>query len=407
MNVIFISPQFPETYWQFCAGLKRNGATVLGIGDTPYDGIPQPLKETLDEYYYAPSLEDYDAVFRAVAFFSYKYGKIDWIESNNEYWLGQDARLRDDFNVRTGASAAQMAVWQSKAGMKPLYKKAGVPTARQVKLTSLRAARAFATKCGYPLFAKPEVGMGSAGAFKIEDDAALERAVAECTDVPYVLEEFVEGELCSYDAIIDSHGEPLFENQEEFPPGIADVVAEELDMSYYARPSVDPKLQAAGRAVVKGFGVTSRFVHLEFFRLVADKPGLGQAGDYVGLEANLRAPGGFTPELLNYAHAVNVYQIWADMVCFDRTDVRPGAEEQYCNYACRRRIYTYKHSHEDVYAAFGDKIVAYVEMPDALADDLGNTAYVARFATADEMEAFVEYVHDKYEDVRSVEAQLV
>ena len=35
MNVIFISPQFPETYWQFCAGLKRNGATVLGIGDTP------------------------------------------------------------------------------------------------------------------------------------------------------------------------------------------------------------------------------------------------------------------------------------------------------------------------------------------------------------------------------------
>ena len=32
------------------------------------------------------------------------YGRIDWIESNNEYWLEQDARLRTDFNVTTGAT---------------------------------------------------------------------------------------------------------------------------------------------------------------------------------------------------------------------------------------------------------------------------------------------------------------
>ena len=37
MNVIFISPQFPDTYWNWCDRLQKNGATVLGIGDTPYD----------------------------------------------------------------------------------------------------------------------------------------------------------------------------------------------------------------------------------------------------------------------------------------------------------------------------------------------------------------------------------
>ena len=41
-------------------------------------------------------MEDYGQMFRAVAFFSFKYGKIDWLESNNEYWLEQDARLRTD-----------------------------------------------------------------------------------------------------------------------------------------------------------------------------------------------------------------------------------------------------------------------------------------------------------------------
>ena len=45
---------------------------------------------------------NYEELFKACAFFSYKYGKIDWIESNDEFWLERDARLRTDFNVTTG-----------------------------------------------------------------------------------------------------------------------------------------------------------------------------------------------------------------------------------------------------------------------------------------------------------------
>ena len=36
MNFIFISPQFPRVYWNFCDRLKKKGVNVLGIGDTPY-----------------------------------------------------------------------------------------------------------------------------------------------------------------------------------------------------------------------------------------------------------------------------------------------------------------------------------------------------------------------------------
>ena len=87
MNFVFISPHFPHTYWNFCDRLKRNGVNVLGIGDCPYDALSQEVKNSLNEYYKVNSLENYDEVFRAVAFFSFKYGKIDWLESNNEYWL--------------------------------------------------------------------------------------------------------------------------------------------------------------------------------------------------------------------------------------------------------------------------------------------------------------------------------
>ena len=41
MNFVFISPQFPHTYWQFCDRLRRNGIEVyLGNDLVP----PEPTK---------------------------------------------------------------------------------------------------------------------------------------------------------------------------------------------------------------------------------------------------------------------------------------------------------------------------------------------------------------------------
>ena len=75
------------------------------------------------------SLENYDEVLKAVGFFTHKYGKIDWIESNNEYWLVNDSRLRTDFNVTTGIQFNKVSGIKEKSKMKKSYKKAGIPTA--------------------------------------------------------------------------------------------------------------------------------------------------------------------------------------------------------------------------------------------------------------------------------------
>jgi hypothetical protein len=117
-NFIYVSPNFPANHWNFCDRLKNNGINVLGIGDAPYDELSDELKNALTEYYKVSSLENYDEVYRAVAFFSFKYGKIDYLESNNEYWLERDARLREDFNMKTGFYPKDMEAVKFKSKMK-------------------------------------------------------------------------------------------------------------------------------------------------------------------------------------------------------------------------------------------------------------------------------------------------
>ena len=94
-NFVFISPNFPEAYWHFCRELRDNGLRVLGIGDCPYENLKQELRDSLHEYYKVDSLESYEEVFRAVAFFTYKYGKIDWLRATiNTGWSGMPSCVR-------------------------------------------------------------------------------------------------------------------------------------------------------------------------------------------------------------------------------------------------------------------------------------------------------------------------
>ena len=109
----------------------------------------------------------------------------------------------------------------------------------------------------------------------------------------------------------------------------------------------------------------------------------------------MRPPGGYTPDMMNYANDIDVYQIWADMVCFDRGRFDPGHRPYCCMYAARRRGSTYAHTHEDIYERFGQSILMYEEMPEVLSGAMGNFAYMARFPSEEEALAFAEFVLKK------------
>lgn len=395
-NFIFISPHFPHTYWEFCHRLKQNGVRVLGIADAAYDGLPQELKDVLTEYYRVGSLENYDEVYRAVAYFAFRYGRIDWIESNNEYWLEQDARLRTDFNVTTGIRTDQIRGIKEKSEMKRFYAQGGIPTARQIKAgKGLEAVRAFAQQTGYPLIAKPDIGVGASGTYKIESEAQLRQWFeTQEAQAGYVVEEFITGEICSYDAVVDAKGEPLFESMTVWPPSIMDIVNLRLDLAYYVDREMPDTLRQLGRRTVKAFGVWNRFVHLEFFRLDRDREGLGRTGDFVALEVNMRPAGGYTPDMINFAHSTDVYKIWADMVAFGESRTGQG-EQFYCAFASRRDIYDYVHSHGEVLSRYGDQIVMCERMPDLFSAAMGQQMYTIRVKSLEEVNNFINFVHAK------------
>ena len=149
-------------------------------------------------------------------------------------------------------------------------------------------------------------------------------------------------------------------------------------------------MEAAGKATLKAFGAASRFFHLEFFRLTADKPGLGRTGDIAALEVNMRPAGGYTPDMLNFSQSADVYRIWADMVAFGELRHVYNGPHRYCVYAGRRDEVRYDVSLGQLEARCGSHARLFTRMPDALAGTMGNQVAIACFDTMEEVDAFVE-----------------
>ena len=387
-NFIFISPNFPDNYWHFCAELKKNGLRVLGIGDCPYDNLRPELRDSMEDYYKVSSLENYDEVFRAVAFLTFKYGKIDWLESNNEYWLERDAALRTAFNITTGPKTPDMERIKHKSAMKAYYAKAGIKTARYHLVYEYEDAKAFAHEVGYPVVVKPDNGVGANNTYKLRCDDDLDYFFATKDDNIYIMEEFVKGTVCTYDGIVDSKGEPIFETGNVTLSNLMDVVNDNDNSIYYIVKDLPENMRDLGRRTVKSFEVKSRFVHLEFFRLNEDQEGLGKKGDVIGLEVNMRPSGGYSPDMYDFANEVDVYKIWADMVAYDKSTIPMDRPHHYCAFCGRRDGKHFVMDHNAIMAKYGYCMKMDGRIPDALAGAMANQMYMCNFETEEEMLQF-------------------
>lgn len=385
-NFVFISPNFPDNYWRFCRELKNNGFNVLGVGDCEYFELSNELRASLTEYYKVSSLESYDEVYRAVAFFSFRYGKIDWLESNNEYWLEQDARLRTDFNITSGFKTEDIAKVKFKSEMKPYYKKAGVKVARYCIADDEKTCKKFIAQVGYPVIVKPDNGVGANDTHKIENDGDLKRFFETKMPVTYIMEEYIQAEVNSYDAIVNSKGEPIFETGNVTPLSLMDVVEDNGTSLFYILNKPFEDVRDAGRRVLKAFQVRSRFVHFEFFRLTCDQP-IGKKDEVVALEVNMRPSGGISPDMMNYANSTDVYKIWADMIAFDKSELSQG-EKYYCAFAGRRDGKHYVYREQDIRDKFYKNLKIVGRVPHALSGAMGDTMYIANFKTKAELDDF-------------------
>jgi len=369
MNFVYLSPHFPPNYISFSQQLSYLGVNVLGLADEPYDLLPHNLKNSLSVYYRVNDLHNYDELLRALGYFTHQYGKIDRIDSLNEYWLETEARLRLDFNI-PGLQGDDLARAKRKSRMKEVFRKAGVAVARGKVVESIDDAKKLVRQTGYPLVAKPDIGVGAAKTYKIHNLAELEGFFASKPTVEYILEEFIDGDIVTFDGLTDRDGNPVYFNSLVYDKGIMEAVTQNEHIYYYTARDIPADLEEAGRRVLKAFNVRERFFHFEFFR----RP---PKGEIVALEVNLRPPGGLTTDMWNYASDIDIYREWAHIIVHNRFTTE-YTRKYHVAFVGRKYHNIYAVPHEAIITELGPALVHHEPISGIFSAALGDYGYIVR-----------------------------
>ncbi len=392
MNYIFISPNFPRIYSHFVKALKARGVTVLGIGDEKFETLNDELKQNLTEYCYVSNLNNRDWMIKTIEYLKNKYGQIDFIESNNEYWMKNDAVYREWFNIKGGYRPKELADYQSKSGMKKYFNEAGVKTARYIIVSTIEESLKFVEQVGYPVFAKPDSGVGAADTFKITNEDELRNFHNVKPNETYIMEEFLDGSIVSFDGIANKESEVVVAFKETFPTPIAEVVTKNLDVFYYAESKMPDAYRKMGERIVKAFKISSRCFHIELFKLNKGKPGFARKGEIVALEANLRSPGGETPDLLNLVANTDYYEAYASMIVDNVCHLKN--ETNRIAFSINRKFELhYEHSSEDIMNKYKDNLRSHGSYPESFRKAMGDEFFLFVFENNEEtVKQFLEYV---------------
>lgn len=369
MNILFISPNFPPNYRHFCVRLRARGARVFAIGDTPFSNLDEALQASLTGYYCVSDMSDLGEMGAICHDITRSHGPIDAIDSLNEHWLDMEAQLRRTFGVR-GLQPSALHERRRKLGMKARFKEAGIPCAPGEAVVDFPQMRYFGQQVGYPLVIKPDIGVGASGAFKVRGEAEVVEALRHL-EGPHLVEPYVEGDVVSFDGLTDQEGRILFHTVHVNCDGVMEILAQGQQTYYYSERDIDPALVELGRRVVEAFEFKGRFFHVEFFR----QPD----GEYVALEVNLRPPGGFSLDMMNYGSDIDLYDWWAAVILGQE---RPFDYERryHVAHVARRKGLQHRHHHDDVLRRLGPACLLHRAVPGVFAEAMGDYVYLIREA---------------------------
>lgn len=386
MNYLLISPNFPKSQEYFAKRLSEKGITVLGIGTESYDELSPRLQEVITEYFKVNNLEDYNEVLKAVAFLTYKHGKIDRVESNNEYWLELDAKIREDFNV-DGVKPSQLLLTKYKSRMKDVFRKAGARVVEGLSISNKEELAPTIETLGLPVIAKPDNGVGAANTYKLftQEDVENFRNTWD-ESVSYFLEQYIDNAvLCTYDGLIDSEGTVVFDTSFTYSLPTLELINNAQDYYTDIEPKIDEKLVELGKNIVKEFGMKERFFHIEFFKL--------PDGEYIALEYNNRIAGGITIDLYNYAYNCDLYELYAKVV--NGEEVPKYETDNYTATVSRRNKYNYKYSEDDVNIEYHEKIRMVEYVPKVFAEAMGDVIFIVTVGSKEELIEIIDFIQEK------------
>ena len=381
MNFVYLCPNFPPNFTLFSRRLAELGVNVLGVGEASPEELGS-LREVLGDYVQVADMHDYSELVRALGWLTHRHGKLDRLDSHAEYWLETEAQLRTDFNI-AGIRADAIGAMKSKSRMKEIFRQAGVAVAPGRVVADVQEAERFFAEVGKAVVAKPDIGVGAAGTYKLESAAELHRFFGAKSRHGYFLEEYIEGELYSFDGLVDGDGQLVFATAHHFSQGIMEIVNRNDDMFYYSLREIPADLEEAGRLLLKAYDLRERFFHFEFFRT--------PDGRLVALEVNMRPPGGLTTDLFNYANDIDIYREWANVVVHNRFEASWSRPYHGC-YVGRKDWKRYRHSPAEIRDRLAGRLVHHERINSIFAGAIGDEGFILRSPELDEVVSGARFI---------------
>lgn len=314
INVVVVAPFFGASMGHCLRCFRALEGVRLGvISQQPADELPPDLRHALDGHYQIGDALDAGQIAVGARAFIKQWGQLDRLEGYLEQLQVPLGEARDALGI-DGVSGAVARRFRDKHLMKQTLREAGLPVARQARITSHADLRRFIDQVGYPVVVKPVDGAGAKATARVSNEgeigAALNQLMPSAAN-PAQAEEFVFGDEHSFETVV-LNGKAVWSSSTFYLPGPL-AVLENSWMQYcillpreVSQPHVE-RFRPVNHAALSALGLRNGFSHMEWF----DRP----AGPVVS-EVGARPPGANIMLMNGAAHDVDMWAEWTRLQVF-------------------------------------------------------------------------------------------
>lgn len=316
IRVVFIAPFFMPATLRFVRAIAKLENIKLGlISQDPLAKLPSELRPRVMAHYQVGNCLDSKQLSIATTALASQLGGVDRLLGTLEQLQEQLGEVRDKLGIPgMGAQAAHN--FRNKAQMKSIFRRAGLPCARYLELTSPAEALQFAREVGFPMVVKPPAGAAAAATYRVQNISQLKQALELLKpqkNNPVVIEEFITGRECSYEALT-IRGQVVWDSYTHYSPPPLHVLENPWIQWTVLLPREETTeelnaIRAPGRKALAALGMYTGMSHMEWFYRTTN----GQKSAAIS-EVAARPPGAQIMTLNGYAHDVDFLHVWAKLV---------------------------------------------------------------------------------------------
>jgi hypothetical protein len=321
-HVIFAAPFFMDATLRFLRGATYlQGVDLTLVSQDPLEKLPADLREQLAGHWRVQDALDPQQLVTAATELQRRHGPALRFFGPLEQLQVPLATAREALGIDgLGVEAANN--FRDKARMKDCLRSAGVPCARHALVGDRKTAIEFGERVGYPLVVKPPAGAGGKSTWRIDSAAQLAELLEKHPPDPNRLtlfEEFVRGTEYSFDSVMID-GKLVWHSISRYMPSPLEVLENPWIQWCVMLPrdisatEFDP-IRSAGETALHALGMTTGLSHMEWFRLADDRIAISEVG--------ARPPGAQITSLLSYAHDIDFYRAWPQLMVFGEFDAPP------------------------------------------------------------------------------------